>query len=143
MDFFTASQAFTFTARKSDLLNVSKSTSSSNSGSIATFEKSIWSFGVKNPLLSFAGTSSASCAEAVKIAVDCASLFAAFLAAPCDFIVGNSRTSRIAAESVSSIHIRSIPNPIPPVGGIPISSAFRKSSSVWFASSSPCANSSS
>ena len=46
------------------------------------------------------------------------------------FIVGKRRTSRIAAESVKSIHIRSIPNPIPPVGGIPISSALRKSSSV-------------
>ena len=46
------------------------------------------------------------------------------------FIIGKRRTSRIAAEFVSSIHIRSMPNPIPPVGGIPISSAFRKSSSV-------------
>ena len=56
---------------------------------------------------------------------------------------GSERSSLIAAESVRSIHILSIPNPIPPVGGIPISSAFRKSSSVVFASSSPCASNSS
>ena len=37
-DFFTASQALTFTARKSDFEKVSKSTESSNSGSIFTFE---------------------------------------------------------------------------------------------------------
>ena len=42
-DFFTASHALTFTARKSDLLNVSKSTKSANSGSICTLEKSIFS----------------------------------------------------------------------------------------------------
>ena len=54
-----------------------------------------------------------------------------------DFIVGKSNTSLIASAPVSSIHILSIPNPIPPVGGIPISSAFRKSSSVVFASSFP------
>ena len=58
------------------------------------------------------------------------------------FIVGNRRTSRMAGESVRSIHIRSIPKPIPPVGGIPISSARIKSSSVVLASSSPCARSS-
>ncbi len=34
------------------------------------------------------------------------------------FIVGKSSTSRIAAESVISMHIRSIPNAMPPVGGI-------------------------
>ena len=34
--------------------------------------------------------------------------------------------------------MRSMPKPMPPVGGMPISSAFRKSSSVWLASSSPC-----
>lgn len=45
------------------------------------------------------------------------------------FIVGNSSTSRIAAESVSSITSRSIPNPMPPVGGIPYSRAQMKSSS--------------
>ena len=103
------------TFSKSDLLKVSKSTISSNNGSTFTLEKSIFSTGF----------------------VSCAALFASFLAAPCDFIVGNSSTSRIAWLSVSSITRRSIPYPIPPVGGIPISSAFRKSSSVWFASSSP------
>ena len=49
----------------------------------------------------------------------------------------------MAAESVSSITILSIPNPIPPVGGIPYASAFKKSSSVWLASSSPAAASAS
>ena len=121
LDFLTASHAFTFTALKSDLLKVSKSTISSNNGSTFTLEKSIFSTGF----------------------VSCAALFASFFAAPCDFIVGNNNTSRIAAESVRIMHIRSIPNPIPPVGGIPISSAFIKSSSVVLASSSPCASSSS
>ena len=41
--FGTAKQSFTFTARKSDLLNVSKSTDSSNNGSISTLEKSMGS----------------------------------------------------------------------------------------------------
>lgn len=41
-DFGTATHSLTFTARKSDLLNVSKSTSSSNKGSIFTLEKSIF-----------------------------------------------------------------------------------------------------
>lgn len=59
------------------------------------------------------------------------------------FIVGKSSTSRIAALSVRSMHIRSIPKPMPPVGGMPTISAFMKSSSVVFASSSPCARSSS
>lgn len=53
------------------------------------------------------------------------------------FIVGNKSTSRIAAESVRSMHIRSMPKPMPPVGGIPISRACMKSSSVVLASSSP------
>ena len=136
LDFLTASQAFTFTARKSDLEKVSKSTCSSNNGSTFTLEKSIFSFGVKNPLLSPAVWLSAASAA-------CAALFASFFAAPCVFMVGNRSTSLIAAELVSSMHILSIPKPIPPVGGIPISSAFKKSSSVWFASSSPAANSSS
>ena len=78
LDFFTASHAFTFTARKSDLLNVSKSTSSLNSGSISTLEKSIFSFAVKNPLLSPAVTASASFPA-----------FAAFLSESRLFIVGN------------------------------------------------------
>ena len=39
------------------------------------------------------------------------------------FIVGKNKTSRIAGESVSSITIRSMPKPIPPVGGIPSSRA--------------------
>ena len=46
------------------------------------------------------------------------------------FIVGNNSTSLIAGLFVIIITILSIPNPIPPVGGIPILSAFRKSSSV-------------
>jgi len=105
------------------LLNVSKSTNSSNKGSTFTLEKSIFSDSV---FTFFSGAS-----EAV--------LFTSFfLFTPSkDFIVGNSSTSLIAWLSVRSITRRSIPYPIPPVGGIPISSAFRKSSSVWFASSSP------
>ena len=55
-------------------------------------------------------------------------------------IVGKSKTSLMLGLSVRSITRRSIPYPIPPVGGIPISSAVRKSSSVWLASSSPAAN---
>ena len=54
-----------------------------------------------------------------------------------DFIVGNSRTSRIAGELVNNMVNLSIPYPMPPVGAIPSSSALRKSSSVWLASSSP------
>ena len=42
-DFGTATHSLTFTARKSDLLNVSKSTISSNKGSTFTLEKSIFS----------------------------------------------------------------------------------------------------
>ena len=56
------------------------------------------------------------------------------------FIVGNSKTSLMAAESVNSITILSMPNPIPPVGGIPTIRALIKSSSVWLASSSPAAS---
>ena len=43
LDLGTASHASTLTARKSDFENVSKSTVSSNSGSILTLEKSIFS----------------------------------------------------------------------------------------------------
>ena len=52
LDLGTATHSFTLTALKSDLLKVSKSTASSNRGSIFTLEKSILLFGVKNPLLS-------------------------------------------------------------------------------------------
>ena len=58
MLFGTAAHSLTFTARKSDLLNVSKSTSSSNKGSTFTLEKSIFALSLKNPLLSFAVASS-------------------------------------------------------------------------------------
>ena len=49
-DLGTATHSLTLTALKSDFENVSKSTNSSNSGSILTFEKSILSLGVKNPV---------------------------------------------------------------------------------------------
>ena len=124
-DFGTATHSLTFTARKSDLLNVSKSTISSNNGSTFTLEKSIFSTGF-----------SASAGAASEV-------LEAFLSASKDFIVGNNNTSLIAVEFVNNITILSIPNPIPPVGGIPISNAFKKSSSVVLASSSPCARSSS
>lgn len=72
LDFLTASHAFTFTALKSDLLKVSKSTISSNNGSTFTLEKSIFS----------------------TVFVSCAALFASFFAAPCDFIVGKWKKSQ-------------------------------------------------
>ena len=50
-DLGTATHSLTLTALKSDLLNVSKSTSSSNRGSTFTLEKSIFSLAVKKPLL--------------------------------------------------------------------------------------------
>ena len=111
--FGTATQFFTFTALKSDFENVSKSTLSSNSGSIFTFEKSIFSFGVKKPVFESADSS-----------------FPALIGLSRLFIVGKSNTSLIAGEFVSNITSLSIPYPIPPVGGIPISRAFKKSSSV-------------
>ena len=43
------------------------------------------------------------------------------------FIVGNSSTSRMLAESVSSITRRSTPKPRPPVGGMPYSRELMKS----------------
>jgi len=111
-DFGTATHSLTFTALKSDFENVSKSTNSSNKGSTFTLEKSI-----------FSATFSAAAGAASEV------LFV-FLSASKDFIVGKNKTSRIAGESVSSITIRSMPKPIPPVGGIPSSRAYRKSSSV-------------
>lgn len=45
LDFGTASQASILTTLKSDLLNVSKSTSSANNGSIFTLERSICTLG--------------------------------------------------------------------------------------------------
>ena len=48
----------------------------------------------------------------------------AFFSVPRDFIVGNNNTSLIAVEFVNNITILSIPNPIPPVCGIPISNAY-------------------
>src|SRR6266446_2711416 len=50
---------------------------------------------------------------------------------------GKRITSRMDRESVSSMTSRSMPTPTPPVGGIPISSARRKSESRTCASSSP------
>ena len=75
-DFGTATHSLTFTARKSDLLNVSKSTNSSNKGSTFTLEKSIFSDSV---FTFFSGAS-----EAV--------LFTSFFlfTSPSDFIVGKS-----------------------------------------------------
>ena len=81
-DFGTATHSFTFTARKSDLLKVSKSTSSLNNGSISTFEKSIFSTGFSETVLA------------------CATLFASFLAAPWDFIVGKTDSLTILSCTV-------------------------------------------
>ena len=74
--FFTASQALTFTARKSDLEKVSKSTRSVNSGSICTLEKSIFS-------------STAGAVGAVSAG------FAGFLSVSSGFMVGTEKTSRL------------------------------------------------
>ena len=46
------------------------------------------------------------------------------------FMVGKSSTSRMVAESVISITMRSRPKPRPPVGGMPYSRALTKSSST-------------
>jgi hypothetical protein len=62
-----------------------------------------------------------------------------FLSESKGFIVGKSSTSRIDGESVSSMTSLSMPMPRPPVGGMPYSSAVRKSSSMSHASSSPAA----
>ena len=106
LDFFTASQALTFTTRKSDLLKVSKSTNSWKSGSISTWEKSIFTAGASGSLGASAG-------------------FSALLASvsPRGFMVGKRMTSRMESEPVSSMTQRSMPMPRPPVGGRPYSSA--------------------
>src|SRR5690606_33573429 len=52
-------------------------------------------------------------------------------------INGNSNTSLMLGLSVSSMIMRSMPMPTPPVGGMPYSSARRKSSSRGWVSSSP------
>ena len=52
-------------------------------------------------------------------------------------IAGKSITSLILVHPVNNITNLSIPIPTPPVGGIPCSTAWRKSSSMGWASSSP------
>jgi hypothetical protein len=52
---------------------------------------------------------------------------------------GKAITSLIAGLSVSTMTKRSMPMPMPAVGGMPLSSAVRKSSSTPHASSSPIA----
>ena len=73
MLFGTATHSLTLTALKSDLLKVSKSTKSVNSGSICTLEKSI-----------FSSTAGAACAESVSF-FD----FEEALSASRDLIVGS------------------------------------------------------
>lgn len=68
------------------MLNVSKSTISSNNGSTSTLEKSISTF-------AGAAVSSTGTTTFAATGVDCAALFASFFAAPCDFIVGKRMTS--------------------------------------------------
>ena len=127
LDFGTASQASILTTLKSDLLNVSKSTSSANKGSIFTLERSICTLGADTV---------ASSAEPFTAAFS--ALFSARFGSRV-FIVGNSSTSRMDAASVRNMTRRSMPMPMPPVGGIPYSSALMKSSSIMPASSSPAA----
>ena len=103
--FFTASHARIFTARKSDFANVSKSTISVKIGSIFTLEKSI-----------FSCTGAAAGTEMA---------FSAFLSVSSGFMVGNRMTSRMVSAPVSSMTQRSMPIPMPPVGGIPYSMAVR------------------
>ena len=107
----TAVHSFTFTARKSDFEKVSKSTNSSNSGSISTFEKSM--------ACAAAGAAGASsCCTG-------ASWRCAGAAFSSGFMVGNKITSRMVSELVSIITVRSTPMPMPPVGGRPYSMAVR------------------
>ncbi len=116
-DFGTATHSFTFTARKSDLLKVSKPTSSSKRGSMTTLEKSM--------------SSGAPAVSATALGTAGALSFDAFSAAPAgfpspntsSFMWGNSSTSRIDGASVSSMTKRSMPMPTPPAGGMPYSSA--------------------
>ena len=113
----TALQALILTARKSDLEKVSKSTMSSNRGSISTWEKSMGS--------AAAGAGAASAAGASGWAGAASGAFSGRGAAGPSrgFMVGNSSTSRMEAESVSSMTSRSTPKPRPPVGGRPYSRA--------------------
>ena len=125
-DFGTAMHSFTFTARKSDLLKVSKSTSSLKRGSMTTLEKSMGSEG---------SAVSAMAASAAQVAAGAPSAGApsagAFSVAPTgfpspntsSFMWGNSSTSRMDGASVSNMTRRSMPMPTPPAGGMPYSSA--------------------
>src|ERR1035437_6296898 len=54
---------------------------------------------------------------------------------------GNKMTSRRLSAPVSIMTSRSIPMPMPPAGGMPCSSASRKSSSTFWASAPDCASS--
>jgi len=63
--------------------------------------------------------------------------FTKFNCSSLGFIAGNSNTSLMLALLVKNMVRRSIPNPQPPVGGKPCSSAVTKESSITIASSSP------
>ena len=114
-DFGTAVHSFTFTARKSDLLKVSKSTSSSKRGSMTTSEKSM-------------GSDAGAAASASALPAASAGSFSVAhtgLPSPStsSFMWGNSSTSRMDGASVSNMTRRSMPMPTPPAGGMPYSSA--------------------
>ncbi len=117
-DFGTAMHSFTFTARKSDLLKVSKSTSSSKRGSMTTLEKSM---GLEGSALA------ASAAQVATGAPSAGAFSVAHTGLPSpstsSFMWGNSSTSRMDGASVSSMTKRSIPMPTPPAGGMPYSNA--------------------
>ena len=130
LDFGTATHSFTFTALKSDLLKVSKSTIFCQT----TARSLPW----KNR--SFLRGCSFSATDAVQLPSTVLHCLLRSLQHPVTSLSGTGAHHGSPALSVSSITRRSIPYPIPPVGGIPISSAFRKSSSVCCASSSPASN---
>ena len=119
LDLGTASQARTFTARKSDLLKVSKSTYSLNNGSISTLEKSIFSAAGAGTTVSAQAVS----APELPFAGSCAAPAVGRPSLSAGFMVGKSNTSRMEALSVRSITRRSMPKPKPPVGARPYSNA--------------------
>ena len=122
-DFGTAMHSFTFTARKSDLLKVSKSTSSSKRGSMTTLEKSM---GLEGSALAASAAQVATGAPSAD-APSAGAFSVAHTGFPSpstsSFMWGNSSTSRMDGASVSSMTKRSMPMPTPPAGGMPYSSA--------------------
>ena len=91
--FFTASHSFTFTTLKSDFAKVSKSTNSSNSGSIFTLERSSCTLGADTP------AAAASNAFGLDSAV---SALLSFFFASNDFIVGTFSATILKRALITS-----------------------------------------